>query len=461
MLAVSRSRLSAGAIVMRRPSLARVLFLALMVLGVAGVLIQPSATGATKLHPGATPWSAHLTTAGRTIVDSRGTQWIPGTGLVGGVVTATRGAIADTASPALYQSARIGVQRWAIRIPAPGTYALDVLLCDTSNVGVGARVFSVSATDGMRWFALASDLDVAAEVGGWHPYHLTATVTIARPMLALVFSAKTGAPLVSALAITSMNAPKHTLLDQRFDGAAGTAPDPSVWSTVTGAGWEGTSTVEAYTFSPANVSLTGTGTLAINAIRQDNSGGDGTASYTSARLITQGRFTFGYAHVEARMKLPPGAGMWPAFWAVGANQSQVDWPSCGEIDVVEGLGRSTTVVAGHIHSLGNAEDPVGYRNQRIASMGRDWNSGVDTTGAFHTYAVDYRPGAITFLFDGRPYFVAANEDMSAGESWPFDGASNYLLLNLAVGNNSWTGSPTGEAPGTTHTLLVDQITVTG
>ena len=186
----------------------------------------------------------------------------------------------------------------------------------------------------------------------------------------------------------------------------------------------------------------------------------GTATYSSARLVTRTHFTFGYGTVSARMRMPSGTGMWPAFWALGTDETTVNWPSCGEIDVVEGLGAKPSVVAGHVHSLGNTADPLGYLDQHVATLGTDWTSSTDTTGAFHTYTTYYRPGSLTFTFDAVPYYVATPEDLSTGETWPFTGSPNYLLLNLAVGNSWWTGYTPNQPVGSSHTLLVDEITVT-
>ena len=138
----------------------------------------------------------------------------------------------------------------------------------------------------------------------------------------------------------------------------------------------------------------------------------------------------------------------------------VDWPRCGEIDIMEHLGSHPSMVAAHVHSYGNARDPLtSYKNQPLASLGRDWTSKSSVEGAWHTYAIDYRPGAVTFRFDGRPYFVAAAEDLAAGEEWPFTGTQNYLLLNLAVGG-AWGGEPDA---GTTFpaVMRISDVTVTG
>lgn len=396
----------------------------------------------------------HFTVAPQAITDAQGTVWQPSAGVHGGAVTSTSGGIGSTGSPQLYQWTRLGVTSWTVTVPVAGTYAVDVLICDTTNVAIGARVFSVSATDGTTTTVLAARLDPNAEVHGWHPYHVTGLVTLASTSLTVQFGTITGQPIVSGLAVSAAVLPSHVTLDQTFTGPAGAAPDSSVWSYQTGSGWEGSMGLETYTSARANSALDGNGDLAITARST------GSNTYTSARLITQNKFSFGYGTISARMQMPTGTGMWPAFWALGTDEPSVNWPSCGEIDVVEGLGTRPDVVAGHVHSLGNPGDPVGYLNQHVSTLGTDWTSAADTTAGFHTYSASYEPGYLTFSFDGHPYFQATPEDLLPGEAWPFTGASNYLVLDLAVGNSAWTGYTPVQPAGTAHTLLVDEITVT-
>ena len=428
------------------------------VIGASSVSPRPAAVKAPLRAPrGSAPTasaSEHFTVAPQPITDSTGTVWQPSTGISGGTVTSTSGGIGSTGSPQLYQWTRLGVSSWSVPVPGPGSYAVDVLICDTTNAPIGARVFSVSATGGSTSTVLANHLDPTTMVHGWHPYHVTGLVSVASTTLTLTFTAVVGQPIVSGLAVISATAPTHVTLDQSFSGSAGTAPDSSVWSYDTGSGWEGSMGLETYTDTRANSALDGQGDLAITARAT------GANTYSSARLLTKGKFSFGYGTISARIQMPAGTGMWPAFWAMGTNDSTVQWPTCGEIDIVEALGTAPDLVTGHIHSLGNSSDPVGYLNQHISSLGTDWTSPADTTSGFHTYTAYYRPGSVTFTFDGQPYFAATPEDMLAGESWPFTGAPEYLLLDLAVGNSDWTGYTPTQPVGTSHTMLIDQVTVT-
>jgi hypothetical protein len=144
-----------------------------------------------------------------------------------------------------------------------------------------------------------------------------------------------------------------------FDGPAGTAPDPSVWTPEIGdgsangnPGW-GNNERQAYTGEPANVALDGEGHLVIRALE---AGADAPpcyygapCAYTSARIVTAGALEVAYGRIEARLKIPTGQGLWPAFWLLGHDLAEVGWPEAGEIDVMENVGREPDVVHGTIH----------------------------------------------------------------------------------------------------------------
>ena len=137
-----------------------------------------------------------------------------------------------------------------------------------------------------------------------------------------------------------MSPPERWVLtmSDEFDGAEGTPPNPAMWTyDVGGDGW-GNGQLEFNTDRVENVSLDGQGNLRIVALEESYMGNE----YTSARIKTQGLFEQKYGRFEARIKLPEGQGLWPAFWMLGANVDEVPWPGCGEIDVMEyqGNGRS-------------------------------------------------------------------------------------------------------------------------
>lgn len=415
---------------------------------------------AVDIDPGA--WVQRQTVSTSAVTDSQGNVWSPAIGITGGTEAVAPGGIGSTGSQALYQPQRTGITKWAVTVPAAGEYAVNLLLADSSGDAAGARVFTITTTAGTVTTTLATNLDLVAKVKGWQAYHVTGMIAVSGTTFSIKFAPSAGRAIVSALEVESDGpiAARTSELNDTFYGAAGSQANPTLWNYTTGTGYEGTSGVEDYTSARANSELDGSGNLAINAIRANN----GSSTYTSAEMNTNGTFAFGYGTVTAVAKVPGGSGMWPAIWAVGTNENTVNWPTCGEIDVMEGfygINGNNDDVSGHVHSLGNSSDPIGGSlSQHVASLGRDQNVGVDTSAAFHTYSETYLPGSITFSFDGAPYFTAAPEDLASGESWPFTGEGNFLILDLAVGDTSATGNAPTEALGTTHTMLIQSINVT-
>jgi beta-glucanase (GH16 family) len=225
------------------------------------------------------------------------------------------------------------------------------------------------------------------------------------------------------------------VLDQEFNGAAGARLDRHLWSYARGGEpqW-GNQEWEYYTDRSANVSMDGKGHLAIVARRQRLSGMAhcmyGPCNVTSARITTQGKFAQKYGRFEARMKLPRGAGLWPAFWMLGRNSQRVGWPACGEIDAMEVIGRQPNTVYGTIHARGYADDGIGGKKTV-----RPWAPEQQ----FHVYEIDWSPSTIRWKLDGRTYFVVRRSQLRPGQAWPFV-QPFYIIINLAVGG-TWPGPP--------------------
>jgi beta-glucanase (GH16 family) len=222
----------------------------------------------------------------------------------------------------------------------------------------------------------------------------------------------------------------------------GTSVNTSNWSFETGGGGWGNSELEYYT-SGANATVSG-GVLTITARRE--SGGFscwyGPCQYTSARMNTRGKHEFTYGRIEARMALPMGQGLWPAFWALGSNIGSVGWPACGETDIMEHINRET-LTHGTIHW-----DAGGH-----ASYGG--SSSVPDPTAFHVYAIEWTPASIKWFVDGVQY-VEANILNSINSTEEFH-RPFFILLNLAVGG-TWPGSPDG-ATAFPSRLQVDYVRV--
>lgn len=203
-----------------------------------------------------------------------------------------------------------------------------------------------------------------------------------------------------------------------FDGPAGADVDSSKWSREVGAtGW-GNNELENYTRSIDNAHLDGNGDLVIRAVRTQ-------AGYTSARLNTRGHYSVTYGRIEARIKVPSGAGTWPAFWMMGDTREQ--WPDCGEIDIMEQVGREPAVVHATIHG-------PGYSGAEGITAQFAMPNGEPVANDFHVYALDWEPDLIRWYIDSHLYHVVSRANVSSHNRWVFD-APFYLLLNLAVGGN--------------------------
>jgi beta-glucanase (GH16 family) len=230
-----------------------------------------------------------------------------------------------------------------------------------------------------------------------------------------------------------------------FDGPAGALPDPGRWRFDIGTDW-GNAQLEYDTDRPANVSLDGEGNLAITARQEEFEG----QQYTSGRIKTKGLFERAQGRFEARVKLPVGQGIWPAFWLLGANIDQVGWPECGEIDIMEYRGQQPRVLHGSLHGPGYAGD-FALTRQHVLGQG-----GLNL--GFHVFAVQWDQQAITWLVDGYAYFSVTPADLPPGTNWVFD-RPFFILLNVAVGGH-WVGPP-DEHTVFPQTMLVDWVRVYG
>ena len=230
-----------------------------------------------------------------------------------------------------------------------------------------------------------------------------------------------------------------------FNGAAGSPVDGSKWKFDTGGSGNGNNELEYYTTSTSNVATDGQGHLAITARKENPSNNQcwyGTCTYTSGRIQTASTFTQQYGRFEASIKIPKGQGMWPAFWMLGGN----NWPTTGEIDVMENVGNTPNTVYGTVHGPGySGANGVGG-NKTIGSALGD---------AFHTYAVDWSPNLIIWYLDGQEYFRVTPANIN-GNTWVYDHPFD-MILNLAVGG-SWPGSP-NDATAFPQSMLVDYVRV--
>jgi beta-glucanase (GH16 family) len=221
----------------------------------------------------------------------------------------------------------------------------------------------------------------------------------------------------------------HLVWLDRFQGRAGQPPDSSKWRYDVGGGGWGNHELERYTRRAANARLDGRGHLVVIAHSGNHAGPSGGRRYTSARLKTLGRFSFRYGRVAARMRVPAGRGLWPAFWMLGANIGRVGYPRCGEIDVMEVLGQDPRTVYGTVHGPGpDLDRGIGGKLTAPRSLAR----------GFHVYAASWTPNRVRFSLDGKTYETVRRSTYPRRDVWALDHRM-FILLNLAVGG--WPGPP--------------------
>lgn len=241
-------------------------------------------------------------------------------------------------------------------------------------------------------------------------------------------------------------------------GSSPAQPNPSVWTYDTGNSGFGNQELENYcawgaTAYPCDVNkpnaFVGTDGYLHIVARQPAPG-----VYTSARMISQGLFSFQYGRFEFRAKVPEAQGYWPAIWLLGNNINTVGFPGCGEMDVLEridGVG-SPDWNEGSIHGQGFIDSNLGTTyNFPSGQTAADW----------HVYGMVWKPGSVSYYIDdpSHPYVTYTPSSLSglAGSVWPFENGPNFILINLAVGG-TWPGPPNGSTPFPSE-MLVDYVRV--
>lgn len=209
-----------------------------------------------------------------------------------------------------------------------------------------------------------------------------------------------------------------------------------------GGGW-GNQEWQAYTDRPENVRLE-EGMLVIEAREEPELIGG--RNYSSARIKTQGLHAWQYGRIEARLKLPYGQGLWPAFWMLGEDLSKKGWPAAGEIDILEFIGREPDTIYATVHAPGySGGDGVGSSLTVPAeSLKSD----------FHVYAIEWQEDEIRWYFDDQEYFRLTPKDVP--DEWIFNHPF-FLILNLAVGGR-WPGYPNDTTVFPQY-LIVDYVRV--
>lgn len=259
--------------------------------------------------------------------------------------------------------------------------------------------------------------------------------------------------LIFLFLIFGYTAAQTLVWSDEFNGAAGSLPDGTRWIRDVGNGDWGWGNAERqyHTNSASNAALDGNGHLVITARRENPSNYQcwyGACQYTSARLLTHTRFTHTYGTFEARIRIPTGRGIWPAFWMLGDNFATVGWPECGEIDIMENVGHQPLEVHGTLHGPGYSGG---------GGLGATFHSqnGQPFANDFHIYRVVWTQNSITFSVDGVNYSTKTPGDLG-GNRWVFNHPF-FIILNVAVGGQ-WPGDPDGSTVFPQQ-MIVDYVRV--
>ncbi len=255
------------------------------------------------------------------------------------------------------------------------------------------------------------------------------------------------------------------VFEDNFEGTAGQSINTNIWNFDIGNGVNGWGNQESqfYTDRPENISLDGQGNMVITARREPFQG----FNFTSARINTRGNFDQQFGRFEARIQMPGGRGVWPAFWMLGANieiepdddPNTVIWPFPGEIDITEQRGQEPFRTHGSMHG-------PGYSAGQALTSSFDLDNDRFDEG-FHEYAIEWRPEQVEFFIDGVRFNTISREDVPAGGDWVFDdvdadgnegtGQPFFILLNVAV-----EGTFVGDTTPTTafpQEMIVDYVRV--
>jgi beta-glucanase (GH16 family) len=316
---------------------------------------------------------------------------------------------------------------------APANLAIKT---EISTDGSGSVVFTATADGAVSFDFEYGNGEVATVPSGTVTYKYSASGSNIYPVT-VTAKGSSGLTVKKTVQITVV---VNTIIPGLFwsdefntDGA----PDPAKWGydLGTGSGGWGNSELEYYTSRPENVIVQG-GVLKIKAIKESYSG----SAYTSARILSKGKFDFTYGKVEAKAKLPAGVGTWPAIWMLGSNLTTAIWPACGEIDIVEHRGSELNKIFGTLHYPGRSGGNADGSTKVI----------TNATTEFHVYTVDWSAASIKIYVDNQLYHTVTNSG-----SIPFN-HNFFLIMNVAMGG---TFGGTVDPAFTNSTMEVDYIRV--
>ena len=233
-------------------------------------------------------------------------------------------------------------------------------------------------------------------------------------------------------------------------------PDPTKWTYETGGGGWGNGELETYcsprtTDPPCDPAQRPNSFIGKDGLLHIVARRNAAGQWTSARLVTHDLQSFGYGRFEARIRIPRGEGVWPAFWALGDDIQQHPWPACGELDIMENVGKEPSIVHGTLHG-------PGYQGLGIGKPFTD-PGGVPFADTFHVFGMIWAPDKVQFYVDdpARPYATFTPGNLPRGATWPFRDRKIFLVLNLAMGGQ-WPGPP-NESTSAQPEMLVDYVRV--
>jgi beta-glucanase (GH16 family) len=343
--------------------------------------------------------------------------------------------------------------------PPPPPTAAPVVT--TANALGGAEIVSLaSTTNGATiYYTVDGSTPTASS-----PQYLAPFLVASNLTLKAIAVAGSNSSSVTSQTFT-LNIPSGTLVwSDEFTNNTGAIaqPNPQIWTYDTGTDCCGNNELETYcawgnntppcsTANPSEYVGISDGYLHIEA--QNPSAN----VYTSARLKTQGLFSFQYGRFEVRAQVPEAQGFWPAAWLLGNNITTVNWPACGEQDVLERINAPATPDwnSGSIHGTGFTGGSLGTLFY--------FPTGQAAGSAFHTYGMIWSPGSVSYYVDNPnpPYYANYTPSSLSGLNgavWPFDGGqSNFIILNLAIGG-SWPGPPDSSTPFPSE-MLIDYVRV--
>lgn len=309
-----------------------------------------------------------------------------------------------------------------------------IINSEISTDGSGKVTFKATADNAVSFRYQFGDDNISTLLTGItsHQYTLEGTNTFTVTVTA---GSSSGLVIQKSIQITVTVVAHVPLLLWSDEFNTDGAPDPTKWGyDLGGNGW-GNAELENYTSRPENAIVSG-GVLKINAIKENYNG----SAYTSARLLSKDKFAFKYGKVEVRAKLPVGVGTWPAIWMLGSDISTNAWPACGEIDIMEHLGRTLNTIYGTLHYPGHSGGNADGSTTVI----------TNATSEFHIYSLEWSAWTIKIFVDGQLFHTTVN-----GSSLPFN-HDFFMILNVAMGGGF--GGPVDPA-FTNSTMEVDYVRV--